>query len=232
MKNIIEKLYLHDQEVLEVYEQWAESKGDIETLIKAQKDLDERLEQVRLKKQSIEMEIKNIELDLGGFEAEIKKCEKQKMSVTSEKSLHLIEDKIAKVSEKKDDCEMLWLEKSENLSPQIKMIEVLESERKLKIQEKENSIPKMNEDLIQSQKELKSLIDLRLDLMDGLSESLVNSYEKLRIKNLFQPVIFHLDESGCPKCGMHIRNVDFDMIRYHHEAIPCETCGTIIYWCD
>ncbi|MCJ8346347.1 hypothetical protein MJH12_12460 [bacterium] len=230
MKDVIDTLYNHDQEVLEVYEQWAESKRSIEELVNNQKDLNQKLEDARAKKKSIEMDMKAVELDLGTFEAELKKCEKQKLSVTNEKSLKLIEDKIAKVTDRKDEIEMLWLEKSENLDPQIKLIQVLEDEGRSKSVEKEREIPKMNEDLVQSQKDLKDLIEARLDLMDGLSETIASKYDKLRVKNLFQPVIFHMIESGCPKCGMHIRNVDFEMIRYHDEVVPCESCGTIIYW--
>lgn len=230
MKNIIDNLYNHDQEVLATYENWADSKKSIELLINSQKEVVQKLDAAKAKKVSIEMELKTVELDLGGYEAEIAKCEKQKLNVTSEKSLNLVVDKIAKIEEKKDDCELNWLEKSEELSPQLKLIEVLEAEEKSKSNEKEREIPALNESLLKFQKELKELVEARVDLMDGLTEPLVQKYEKLRVKNMFQPVIFHLIDSGCPKCGMHIRNVDFEMIRYHDEVVPCESCGTIIYW--
>ncbi|MCO4783938.1 MAG: hypothetical protein KC646_16545 [Candidatus Cloacimonetes bacterium] len=230
MKKIIDNLYKHDQEILTIYDRWADSKRCVEALIQSQKDLNEKLEVARAKKVSMEMELKSIELDLGTHEAEIAKCEKQKLSVTSEKSLNLVEDKIAKVGEKKDECEMNWLEKSEELSPHLKVIEALEGEEKAKSAEKEEKIPALNTTLTELQKELKGLVESRIDMMDGLSEPLVEKYESLRVKNMFQPVIFHLIDSGCPKCGMHIRNVDFEMIRYHDEVVPCESCGTIIYW--
>lgn len=86
-----------------------------------------------------------------------------------------------------------------------------------------------SEEIIGDKKQLELVNTERKQASLNIKANILTKYEDLRNKKKGQ-VLFGIDSSACPKCGMGVPAGTLGAIKASEEAEACDNCGVYLYW--
>ena len=86
-----------------------------------------------------------------------------------------------------------------------------------------------SEEIIGDKKQLELIVTERNQASLKIEAKILTKYEELRKKKKGQ-VLFGIDTSACPKCGMGLPAGVLSAIKSSTEAEKCDNCGIYVYW--
>ncbi len=86
-----------------------------------------------------------------------------------------------------------------------------------------------SEEIIGDKKQLELIVTERNQASLKIEAKILTKYEELRKKKKGQ-VLFGIDTSACPKCGMGLPAGVLSSIKSSQEAEKCDNCGIYVYW--
>ncbi len=179
--------------------------------------------------QSVEVEIKNIELDVQTRRDSIAKLKVQQFETKKNEEFQAMGKEIERYEEEiatLEDQEIELMEKLEGLT------EILDSARGV-LSESEESVESDIADLHQTkanwEKEMAEEKSSRSEAISGLDEDLVSNYERIfNAKN--GKAVVGLTDGQCTGCHMKVVKSTVVAVKAANELTHCENCGRMLYW--
>lgn len=200
--------------------------------IKSVMDARKALENARIsaveEHEQAQLRLKNIELELSAVEQEIGKLRKQRLQLSDEKGLKVIEQRLEGLTGKKSQLEDDWFAATEEVERTGRLRELAVADFKNLNTERE--IEQVNRELLSFQQELQELRDRRVSFFADLGPEWTGRYEKLLKLHPEKRVIFAVDSEFCPGCNMQLNHRVYERMRYNEDVLCCSSCGSILFW--
>jgi predicted nucleic acid-binding Zn-ribbon protein len=174
------------------------------------------------------LKLKDIELELSAAGQEIEKLKKQRLQLSDEKSLKLIEQRLDALAGKNSQLEDNWFAATDDVERAGRLRELAVAD--FKNSDSEREIDRVNRDLQVARQELQELQDRRISFFADLGAEWAGRYEKLRKRYPEKRVVFAVDSEFCPGCNMQLNHRVYERMRYNEEVLCCSSCGSILFW--
>jgi predicted nucleic acid-binding Zn-ribbon protein len=187
-----------------------------------------RLEAARARSKTIEVEKKNLEVEIASKREQINRYKSQQLQTRKNEEYSALSHEIEnaeRVIFSIEDKEIVLMEEAEKLAPQLATADKTHAEEKSKY---ESQIATLRE----KEGNLKSRIDEmtanRSGLLEGLDEDLIERYERLfETKNA--RAVVAVEHDVCTGCHMKVTAQTGLALRSEKEIVSCPQCGRLLH---
>jgi predicted nucleic acid-binding Zn-ribbon protein len=202
--------------------------AEIATKQKLVQDAAGRLDAARARSKAIEVEKKNLEVEIAAKRDQINRYKSQQLQTRKNEEYSALSHEIEnaeRVIFSIEDKEIVLMEEAEQLAPQLAVADKTHAEDKAKY---EAQIATLRE----KEGNLKSRIDEmasnRSALIEGLDEDLVERYERIfETKNA--RAVVAVEHDVCTGCHMKVTAQTSLVLRSEKEIVSCPQCGRLLH---
>jgi len=202
-----------------------EEKRQKESQLKAAFD---RLEASKSRVKEIEVQKKQLQMEAQGKRDTIIKYRQQQLQTRKNEEFqaltHEIEAAERAISDI-EDRELLLMEETETLKPQIAAADKIYVEDKARI---DTLIAALAEKQGNLGSRIEALKSDRVGLVSGVDEDVLDRYERL-FRNKEGMAVVALEHEVCMGCHMRVTTQTVVQVKGEKEAVNCPQCGRILY---
>ncbi|NLG11713.1 MAG: hypothetical protein GX554_01590 [Elusimicrobia bacterium] len=192
-------------------------------------DVSKNLSYIKNEQKKIQLEKKERELELHSIEEDIKKLQKQLDGVKTNKEYTAVLSEIDNRKKKIGDMEdiiLMLMEKEDKINEGLADIENKSAEMKREVEAK---LSKEVEKMEEVKKLLEEKTPERKKIVAGISHTVYEIYEKIRIGKKDSIAICKMEGQSCSGCSMFVPVHLTEKIKAGKELVHCENCSRILY---
>lgn len=222
------ELQARDQSLLELKKELAAIPGERAAREKQIADSAERLEKAKTRAREIEVERNTLEVEVKTKRDAIARYKQQQLQTRKNEEYAALAHEIEaaeKVITNLEDQELVLMEETETLSPQIKQAEATHAEEKKDIQTRIESLAKKSENIETRIAEVEAE---SAQAAEGIDEDLLDTYRRL-FKSKNGSAIVPLEGDVCSGCHMRVTTQTVVQVKSAKSITHCPQCGRILY---
>ena len=209
--------------------------NEIRTVPLQQKSLESQLaasqaalESIKLRARQVEVDRKNLELDVGTREQSIARLRTQQYETRKNDEFQAIGHEIERYQKEIsaiEDRELELMEQADKLKVEV-------SAEEKKAAGAKDSISRQLKDLDDKSKtlagRLEELKKERADLAGSIDEDLLDRFDRL-FASKGDAAVVALEHEVCTGCHMRVTTATSNLVKAGKEIVSCEQCGRILY---
>ncbi len=196
------------------------------------KGIDSELEQARKDLERKKVAHKELEVELGKKESDLKRLQGQLFQVKTNKEYTALQDEIAGLKEEISHLEdriLAMLEEIEEEEAEFRRIKQEKDEEKKALEEE---LSGLREEEAKIKAELEGLLEKRSDLAKDVDKALLERYEKI-LEHRGGIALARVGKDGvCGACYRALPPQVVNELMLEKGIIQCETCGCILYYAE
>jgi predicted nucleic acid-binding Zn-ribbon protein len=187
-----------------------------------------RLEAARARSKAIEVEKKNLEIEIASKRDQINRYKTQQLQTRKNEEYSALSHEIEtaeRVITGIEDKELVLMEEAENLAPQLASADKTHAEEKAKFDAQIATLREKDGNL---KNRIDEMTSTRAKLLEGLDEDLLERYERLfETKNA--RAVVPVEHDVCTGCHMKVTAQTSLALRSDKEIISCPQCGRLLH---
>ncbi len=186
------------------------------------------LERSKAKLQELEVQRKNLDIQVGSAEDQINKYKNQQLQVKKNEEFQALTHEIELTQKKISDWEEEEIGLLLEIDEEMKVFRKRESVFDQDVAKIKDSIGILEAKLVETEKQLVEAEAKFIESKGQVKDTIFNRYYRLA-EGIKLPVVAALELQTCSGCHLRVSNDTLEQARKGEELTTCDNCGRIVY---